>query len=814
MDNQNIKNLDEIKFQDYLKFGSKAAALGELLSQGFNVPHGYAISVDSFDVFLIHNDFPYQAKDYAAYSKEIRELIDSYTFKPNFLELLQQSLDRLIQDFPDDEIIVRSSVLCEDGKTASMAGIFESFPGLKTIDEVLVAIKKCYSALFSDHVINLYTKGYIQHENLKTGVIIQRYIRGDRSGVTFTSDPVEMNPETIKISSVQGLCNGLTSGSDYVTTYSYEKNSLAVKKIYGDEEILSTEERNQILITAKEIEEKFGYYQDIEWTLLNGHLFILQTRPITNMKDLDSTDDWILEDCYINNEWSLTNDQCYLPLIGELLVMSNNYSGDGAYRYGMDWDSEIFLLKNGYMYRTKREIPNSKERLDKFLKKLNIQFDNGEDEFDKHIKPELSKLVEHMHEQYIDRELSDEELLSYFNEAELFMKRGNELHWRATTSEWYMGHFFRERIKRFYDQISAQDLVDLVYTKTMMSEEREEIYKMVHHIQNRPELSKIFSLFKYDSIIAARLEKMSGPDTHELINMIKSYSNKYGWYYCNSIDDGLIEVGSISTEDCINKIRRYLHIDIDKYHKNIKDIKNNARRLKESGYSRCKTSEDKKSLENAIKAGEKAFLAGDNHAYYICFRKFVYICDFLLKIADRFTSRGFIDTRYDLHYLNIDEIKEILLNGEPVQDLINERKKLYARQKRMLPPKNLGVIQSRDKVSGKEETDDTSKKTIKGETGSKKNVKGHIHIGFPKESLDSDVILYLEHGHEGDLTLILKQVKGIIMKMGTPACHMGIIARELNIPAIYGVGPQGDILKNGDFVLLKGETGEIVILDE
>ena len=74
------------------------------------------------------------------------------------------------------------------------------------------------------------------------------------------------------------------------------------------------------------------------------------------------------------------------------------------------------------------------------------------------------------------------------------------------------------------------------------------------------------------------------------------------------------------------------------------------------------------------------------------------------------------------------------------------------------------------------------------------------------------MILLLEHGHEGDLTTILGRVTGIVMKMGSPASHMGIIARELGIPAVYGVGAAADTLTDGQEVEIRGQTGEVVLV--
>ena len=85
------------------------------------------------------------------------------------------------------------------------------------------------------------------------------------------------------------------------------------------------------------------------------------------------------------------------------------------------------MVRNGYLYRRDRNIPDAKERIDAFLSRISDQFDRGEDEFDKFVKPELSALIEAMHTKYVDRKLKSEAMLSYLDDAEFFMKRSARL---------------------------------------------------------------------------------------------------------------------------------------------------------------------------------------------------------------------------------------------------------------------------------------------------------------------------------------------------------------------------------------------------
>jgi len=196
----------------------------------------------------------------------------------------------------------------------------------------------------------------------------------------------------------------------------------------------------------------------------------------------------------------------------------------------------------------------------------------------------------------------------------------------------------------------------------------------------------------------------------------------------------------------------------------------------------------------------------------------VYICDALTKAADVLVEGGQIDIPDDIRFLYLDEVKAALTDGSPLHDRIAKRREEHQRWREVLPPDRIGGGKSSTadgQGAGDDEGQDAGDNerepvlVIKGESGTRKDVRGCIHVGFPRHAPDDDIILVLEHGHEGDLTTILGRVAGLVVKMGTPASHMGIIARELGIPAIYGVGDDVSLLKSGDEVELRGRTGEI-----
>jgi pyruvate,water dikinase len=493
----------------------------------------------------------------------------------------------------------------------------------------------------------------------------------------------------------------------------------------------------------------------------------------------------------------------------------------------MEWDALAFTTVNGYVYQRRREIPNPKARLKEYLATTAAQFDRGEGEYNTYIRPELGELVAELHERFVGRELSRGELARYLDHAERYLTRASYLHWRATTSEWYMGHFFRERIGDYYESLTAQDLVDMVYSTSYMSGERERLYEMGSIVAGDPELTELFGC-GYDRLIAARLARLEGPAARRLVEMIDAYTHDYGWLHETTPEDGVLcEPGRVPLHECINRIRRYLHVDRDEYRENRRRIAERGRLLRAQGLERCKTDDERRAFELALKAGEKAYLAGDDHAFYICARKYSYVCDAIRRAAALLAADGILDDAEDTLYLTMDEIRGALYDGvapgergDPcvggtLHETIRDRRVRHERSAALLPPQHLGLASEdhgADSPHLGEPGADEAPSLIRGESGSRRSGRGRLHVGFPAQMPDQDVILLLEHGHEGDLATVLRRVKGIVLKMGTPACHMGIIARELGIPSLYGVGPQADHLKDGDVVELDGERRELRVV--
>jgi len=229
-----IKDLKKIGLDESEIFGGKAANLGFLIQNNFNVPEGHCISTehDHSDVEIL-----------------------------NRLKIL-------------GTVSVRSSANCEDAKNASFAGMFDTFLNISDEKSLIRAINKCKSSVDSDRVgIYLKSKGI---SNVKMAVIVQKMVDADFAGIMFTKDPIEK--KHILIEAAPGLGENIVSGKITPSNFFISGDEIIKKdnshKI--DEKLVL-----KIAEIGKQIEELYGTPQDIEFAVRGSEIFVLQSRPIT-----------------------------------------------------------------------------------------------------------------------------------------------------------------------------------------------------------------------------------------------------------------------------------------------------------------------------------------------------------------------------------------------------------------------------------------------------------------------------------------------------------------------------------------------------
>lgn len=805
-----ICNIKDLRFHDNSRFGIKASSLGELLHHNITVPNGFALSTDVYEEFLQYNSFPFSNTDYLIHNDDIAAFLLNSFFSDETTVLLKKNYDTIVNHRQNVKFAVRSSAICEDTKFFSMAGMFHSYTNLVSFKDVVEAIKKCYASLFQDKVLSFMINNKIPMDELKMGVIIQEFVEGELSGVIFSADILEMNPDVICINIADGLCEKYVGGK--VTSSLYKISKMTGKQISC---VVTNEspKPSDIILSALfnmtlEVEKVFGSFQDIEWILQGNDFYLLQSRPITTFKDKKFDLDWNkAEDS--EYAWWLGPPFPFPPLVLDICPVEEAAFSQGAYNTGYAERNMARVVQNGYIYFRNKSLPHAKEKRDAFLEKNDQLFEQGLNIFQDILQPKLDELIL-MLNQFLLRDLSSEELINYLDLSLEYLKLSTCFHWPAEAGTRYT-QIFKKDCDDILGELSQKDYYDLIYEKSIITKEREMLFEMADIVKSDPSLIKLFTFCLFDEILIQKLKNYI--NGHKLLDKIKDYLHAFG-ICCSDHDDYIRPTLLERPDGVIRKVRSLLGIGSNSFYNSIASIYENQKRILNE-ISKKLTEEQYKSFQKKLAVAQKAFLVTDTHNYYIERQSWGYLRLAVMKAAKALRSANIISNIDNVFYLTFQELKASL-SGETIDpSLIRERKHVFEKQKSLLPPQHIGKVYD-NHLAAKENSnmkDTSSNKEVElyGIATFNGIIRGKIMKGIP-QSINDDCILVVYHGHSSDITHLLSRVKGLIFEDGSPFDHLGIITREMNIPAIYYVNKVLSILENGDLVEIDGRKGVIKLM--
>ncbi len=296
--------------------GGKGANLGELTATGIPVPSGFVVLSGAFDQFLKETDINVEIdaeldrlnhQDMASvdrFSNEIRDLIHDATFPADIKKEVAAAFSALRAPY----VAVRSSATAEDSSIASWAGELETYLYINRTT-LYRTIKKCWSSLFTQRAIFYRFEKKLHKKRVSVGVVVQKMVNSEKSGVCFTVHPVTKDKNQMVIEAGLGLGEAIVSGMITPDTYVIDKedNSIldiniahqekmivrkpsepgtkvtSVKKSDQEKQVLTGKQIIELAKLCKKIEQHYKKPQDIEWALEKGKFYIVQTRPITTL---------------------------------------------------------------------------------------------------------------------------------------------------------------------------------------------------------------------------------------------------------------------------------------------------------------------------------------------------------------------------------------------------------------------------------------------------------------------------------------------------------------------------------------------------
>jgi len=313
----NILWLEEVRKEDIISVGGKGASLGEMASIGLPVPKAFMVTAQAFRRFLIETGL--EKRIFASYERldvENNEALEkaangakAMVLKAKIPSALKNDIRKAYQKMHTEDLIVavRSSATAEDLPDASFAGQQETYLNIKGEAALLEAVQKCWASLYGARAIYYRARQGFDDHTVNISVVVQQLVHSEKAGVMFTSHPITGEPLTI-IEGSWGLGEAVVSGSVSPDKYIFDQRSEKVVDILvsnklveivadGDNgtklidvigarqnaQVLSEAEITKLATYGKIAENHYGIPQDVEWGIVNGTIYILQSRPITTI---------------------------------------------------------------------------------------------------------------------------------------------------------------------------------------------------------------------------------------------------------------------------------------------------------------------------------------------------------------------------------------------------------------------------------------------------------------------------------------------------------------------------------------------------
>lgn len=852
--------------------GGKARNLLVLGREGIRVPKWMVLPADFLaEVF----------KDVSSieHTGDVISAIDRYRFPFS----LRDEIDR---QFPNSRYFaVRSSALDEDGKHHSFAGQFESYLYV-TKDDIPARIKDVWRSVFSERV-RAYRESNRLGPSLGIGVIVQEMVDADASGVALGMNAVSGSRKEKLISGLFGVGEGLVSGRLDADHYLVSKGKIDrqvvrkkqkmvlnpdgrggtvlvdVPRINQNDQAISDDIIWQLDALLDRLRRVFGLFQDVEFAVQDDVLFILQTRPITNLGKLpDKTAEYVVWDnsniveSYPGVTTPLTfsfisksYERAYAIFVSFLGVeeatirrhhrVFENMLGllHGRVYYNLrSWYHALAMLP-GYSLNARfmESMMGVKEQFDvpesyrlsagkawKSIVRMVVKMYGRYRSLPRQ-RAEFKKLLDTTIDKYkrIDFQSKDAyELMQLY----LLFERTLLFEWKVPLlNDFFAMIWFGWLQKRcaMYTKGAHPNIhndllcgsADIISTQPI--HRTIEIATYIHEVEY---LKYIFLREDVEQIWKG-LQTDQRPESVKLHKMIGQYIADFGE---RCVGELKLETISYAQEPqkFVQIIKSYVEAEITTA-KTAKNAEDKLRAEAEATMQKILRNKPiRRWLFRKTLNRTRDLVSSRENLRYERTRAFGIVREIFTYIGKRFHEEDILEFERDIFYLTKDEIFAYIEGRSVTTDLkslVAVRKEEFERFEQMPVPaeriETYGTVyQSNDFfATNREEPLDGD---LRGVGCCPGRVEGRVRVVLhPGEiqSLEGD-ILVTSCTDPGWVTLF-PSASGILVERGSLLSHSAIVSREMGIPCIVGVAGLLRRLKTGDLITMDGSTGDIKIVE-
>lgn len=837
--------------------GGKGLALMETTGAGFNVPEGFVLSVEFFQPWLDEvKSSPAFDQIMVEVTKENCDRLVAMASKLVFTEKQKDLFQEHMNQLKGDVYAIRSSSPEEDLEGISFAGMYETLLGQpkEMIDQ---SIAKVFASCFDYRVMSYKSNQGMDLTSTAIAVIIQRQLDPEVSGVGFSINPLNNAYDEVMINASFGLGEAIVSGLVTPDTYIYDAvagkiiekqvKAKVMRLVMGESgtlnEVANDNEKVQALADekieelAKLIKDCESYYHqpiDTEWAMENDQLYLLQARPITTHFPL--------------YEELMTKQGEPKRFYIDMLMLTQGIRKPLSIQ-GMDvWKKLIFITKSGLLsteingtapmiggkeylsitaYQKVLGKKNGRKALEtydgnirKIVETIDLDahaFEGKPEGTDGYIKRSLGKAFG-MIPELMSALLGKEEKIvaKYLVKAEEY----NQVIQAQTTENPY--HLSVDRIMDGFEDFMGS--LAPILSGMIMQKNLEKMLKgkvddgdlaalnmelagnptceMGHKLHDIAKLDAFKAIQSKDAFIEA-YENDQLPKT--LFDDIHYFEEHYGFRGIREIDVATKRVTE-SPEDLYDILSS---INTEENQHSLVEAK------REEAYNRLlevarTLGKEKKFVKAASRL--KATFGYREYPKYMLVKGIAKLHHLSLEIGEDLTDKGRLGHPYEIFDLTVEEVSQA--QKDPRLDLQElRRKNLEVYEKRTNIKEWPLVIDSRGKIH--QPSIAVSDGDIVGDSIAPGKVTGRVKVllePYEKEVLPGEILV--TRATEPSWTPIFTNAAGVVMEIGGPLQHGGIIAREYGIPCVSGLLGITSILKDGDLIEVDGSRGVIKVLEQ
>jgi pyruvate,water dikinase len=257
--------------------GGKGWNLGRLARYGFPVPDGFVLAADAYRAVM-------RAVDVVR-PEDVHDALRKTSLPGEIADALDAGLHAM--KLRNAAVAVRSSATAEDGRAASFAGVHASVLDVRGTDAALDAVRTVYASLWTPQALAYRRRFRIADDDVACAVVVCRMVPARAAGVAFTCDPKTGRRDLVVINAAAGRGDAVVSGA--VTPeeigVALAMHGLAIESRTGPR-VLDDAQALALTRLAIRVAAALGDSQDpqdIEWAFDGERFHLLQARPVTRV---------------------------------------------------------------------------------------------------------------------------------------------------------------------------------------------------------------------------------------------------------------------------------------------------------------------------------------------------------------------------------------------------------------------------------------------------------------------------------------------------------------------------------------------------